>query len=144
MKLRNVLASLTALGLITVATTTAANHGKIATAVTTDKDVTNLSTQDFRIDIGSFVTDENSNLKLVGVDTSSTDAQVTKAIIKAVAVLGTNIMHFPVSEGLISPHLNIILDSNTPHSSAVVAAKDGDMLIKGSADVTFTLLDANK
>ena len=143
MKLRNLLTSLTALGLITVAAASATTHEKIAT-VPIDKNATNLGTQDFRIDIGSFVTEENSKLNLVGVDTNSTDVQVTKAIIKAVAVLGTDIMHFPVSEALISPHINIILDSNAPHTSAVVAAKDGDLLIKGSAAVTFTLKDANK
>jgi len=142
MKLRNLLTSLTALGLITVAAASATTHEKIATV--TVKDATNLGTQDFRIDIGSFVTEENSKLNLVGVDTNSTDVQVTKAIIKAVAVLGTDIMHFPVSEALISPHINIILDSNAPHTNAVVAAKDGDLLIKGSATVTFTLKDANK
>lgn len=138
MKLRNVLTSLTALGFITVAATTAVRHEKITT-VTASKDVINLGTQDFRIDISSFVTEENSKLNLEGVDVSSSDAAIIKAITKAVAALGTEIMHFPVSEALISPHINIILDGNTPHSSAVVAAKDGDLLIKGSANVTFTL-----
>lgn len=143
MKLRNVLTSLTALSFITVAATSAVTHEKITTVIA-DKGTTSLGTQDFRIDIGSFVTEENSKLNLEGVDVSSSDAAIIKAIIKAVAVLGTEIMHFPVSEGLISPHINVILDNNTPHTSAVVAAKDGDLLVKGSANVTFILKEVVK
>lgn len=139
MKLRTVLTSLTALGLVAVATTTVATHEKTASAVTVKENSVQKALLDFRMDIGSFVTDTNSHLTLVGVNTASSDTEITKAIIKAIAVLGTDLMHFPVSEGLISPHINIILDSNTPHSSAVVVAKDGDLLIKGSAAITFTL-----